>query len=54
MDKEQVKRVLNGQDPYVGTADDHEVDLKYPSVKNPATEHLQPTPQVNLDDYRQQ
>lgn len=54
VDKEQVKRVLNGEDPYVEAADDHNVNLKYPSVKNPATEHLQPTPQVNLDDYRQQ
>ena len=54
VDKEQVKRVLNGEDPYVDAGDDHNVDLKYPSVKNPATAHLQPTPQVNLDDYRQQ
>lgn len=54
VDKEQVKRVLNGEDPYVDTGDEHDVNLKYPSVKNPATDQLQPTPQVNLDDYRQQ
>ena len=46
--------MLNGEDPYVDTGDEHDVNLKYPSVKNPATDQLQPTPQVNLDDYRQQ
>lgn len=52
IDKEQVHRVLDGKDPYVLTEDDSHVDLKYPSVENPATEELQPTPQVNLDAFK--
>ncbi|KAB1503916.1 cation:dicarboxylase symporter family transporter [Corynebacterium sp. 320] len=51
VDKEQVHRVLNGEDPYVpGEDDGHDVNLAYPSVENPADD-LQPTPQVNLKDY---
>ncbi|MBC2681856.1 cation:dicarboxylate symporter family transporter [Corynebacterium anserum] len=52
IDKQQAHRVLNGEDPYVATVDDHDVDLKYPSVENPAMDDLQPTPQVNLDEYK--
>lgn len=52
IDKEEVHRVLNGEDPYVATVDVSHVDLKYPSVVNPATEELQPTPQVNLDAFK--
>lgn len=52
IDKAQVRRVLNGEDPYIETDEDSHVDLRYPSVENPATENLQPTPQVDLDAYR--
>lgn len=51
IDKEQVHRVLDGKDPYIAAEDDGDVNLRYPSVKNPATENLQPTPQLNLDAY---
>ena len=44
--------VLSGEDPYVAGDDDHHVKLSNPSVDNPATDHLQPTPQVDLSAYR--
>ncbi|RAV33952.1 cation:dicarboxylate symporter family transporter [Corynebacterium heidelbergense] len=52
IDTDQVHRVLDGKDPYAAADDDSRVDLKYPSVENPATDNLQPTPQVNLDEYQ--
>lgn len=52
VDHEQVKRVLSGEDPYVATAEDSDVHLSNPSVDNPATDHLQPTPQMDLSAYR--
>lgn len=52
IDRAQVDRVLSGEDPYVPAEDDSHVDLHYPSVENPATEQLQPTPQVDLDAIR--
>ena len=52
VDHDQVRRVLSGEDPYVAGDDDHHVKLSNPSVGNPATGHLQPTPQVDLSAYR--
>lgn len=52
VDHDQVRRVLSGEDPYVAGDDDHHVNLSNPSVDNPATDHLQPTPQVDLSAYR--
>ncbi len=52
IDKDQVYRVLDGKDPYVPTIEDSSVDLRYPSVENPATDHLQPTPQADLNSLR--
>ena len=51
IDKDQVRRVLDGKDPYIAAEDDGDVNLRYPTVANPATETLQPTPQLNLDAY---
>ena len=51
VDKQQVKRVLSGEDPYVATEVDSHVDMSNPVVENPATGHLQPTPQVDLSAY---
>ncbi|MFW9201823.1 hypothetical protein ACOI9P_06185 [Corynebacterium striatum] len=34
------------------TADDADVDLSNPTVENPATAHLQPTPQLDIDNYQ--
>ena len=51
VDHDQVKRVLSGEDPYVATEDDSNVDMSNPTVENPATAHLQPTPQVDLSQY---
>ena len=52
IDKRRVMDVLNGKIPYVDSGSDHDVDFKNPSVVNPATAELQPTPQVDLDAYR--
>ncbi|WP_288832605.1 cation:dicarboxylate symporter family transporter [uncultured Corynebacterium sp.] len=52
VDKQQVNRVLSGEDPYVATEIDSHVDMSNPSVDNPATDHLQPTPQVDLSAYQ--
>ncbi|MEX3504543.1 cation:dicarboxylate symporter family transporter [Corynebacterium sp. LK2510] len=52
VDHAQVRRVLSGEDPYVPSSVDHDVDLSNPTVENPATEHLQPTPQVDLAAYQ--
>lgn len=52
IDKDRVNFVLDGKDPYIPTEDDSHVDMRYPSVENPATERLQPTPQVDLDAYK--
>lgn len=51
VDHDQVNRVLSGEDPYVAADDDSDVHLSNPSVDNPATAHLQPTPQVDLSQY---
>ena len=51
VDHEQVKRVLSGEDPYVAVEEDSHVDMSNPTVENPATAHLQPTPQVDLSQY---
>lgn len=47
----RVHKVLNGELPYVEQEDDSEVDLARPDVVNPATEHLQPTQQLSLENY---
>ena len=51
IDKQRVHDVLDGKIPYVDSGDDSHVDFKNPSVANPATDELQPTPQVDLDSY---
>lgn len=53
VDRNRVNAVLSGEIPYVETPEDMEsdVNLRNPSVKNPA-DKLQPTPQVNVDDYQ--
>lgn len=53
VDKEQVVRVLNGQDPYIETEldDGHGSFRSDPTVVDPAHERLQPTPQINVDAY---
>lgn len=50
-DATRARKVLSGELPYVDTGGDHNVDLKKPEVVNPATESLQPTPQVDLSAY---
>ena len=52
VDHERVTQVLNGEIPFVETEDDPHVDLRNPSVENPA-DRLQPTPQVDLSAYQQ-
>ncbi|EGT5592583.1 C4-dicarboxylate transporter [Corynebacterium sp. HMSC06C06] len=52
IDMPRVREVLNGNLPYVETADDADVDLSNPTVENPATAHLQPTPQLDIDNYQ--
>ena len=51
VDHDRVKKVLSGEIPYVAVDDDSHVDLSNPTVENPATAHLQPTPQVDLTQY---
>lgn len=51
VDHDRVKKVLSGEIPYVAVDDDSHVDLSNPTVENPATAHLQPTPQVDLAQY---
>ncbi|WP_084168387.1 cation:dicarboxylate symporter family transporter [Corynebacterium atypicum] len=55
LDADKARRVLDGKDPYVASAEDDEHgDFKRnPSVANPAQERLQPTPQINLEAYPQ-
>ena len=53
IDTDRVHKVLNGELPYVEGDDDSTVDLHMPTVNNPAHRDLQPTPQVNLDNYKQ-
>lgn len=53
IDTDRVHKVLNGEIPYVEGDDDSTVDLHMPTVNNPAHRDLQPTPQVNLDNYKQ-
>ena len=52
IDSQRVHDVLDGKIPYIESEMDDTVDLKNPTVVNPATERLQPTPQVDLDAYR--
>lgn len=52
IDMDRVRKVLRGEIPYVPTEDDHDVDFSNPTVENPATAELQPTPQVDLDAYK--
>lgn len=52
IDMARVHEVLNGNDPYVEMPGDHEVHLSNPTVENPATEELQPTLQVDLENYQ--
>lgn len=52
VDMDRVHKVLNGELPYTEHVDDSEVDLARPDVVNPATERLQPTQQVDLDNYQ--
>ncbi|KQB83102.1 cation:dicarboxylate symporter family transporter [Corynebacterium oculi] len=55
LDKDRAQRVLVGELPYVPSEDDDEHGdfRRDPSVTNPAQDRVQPTPQVNLDDYPQ-
>lgn len=53
IDTDRVHKVLNGELPYVEGDDDSTVDMHMPTVNNPAHRDLQPTPQVNLDNYKQ-
>lgn len=53
IDTDRVHKVLNGELPYVESDDDSTVDLHMPTVNNPAHRDLQPTPQINLDNYKQ-
>ncbi len=50
-DMDRVHKVLAGEIPYEASEDDSTVDMRRPDVENPATEHLQPTPQVDLSQY---
>lgn len=52
IDSQRVHDVLDGKIPYIESEVDDTVGLKNPTVVNPATERLQPTPQVDLDTYR--
>ena len=51
VDMNRVHQVLDGQLPYKETNLDSDVDLKLPDVVNPANETLQPTQQIDLDNY---
>ncbi|KQB83992.1 cation:dicarboxylate symporter family transporter [Corynebacterium lowii] len=54
LDMDHIQRVLSGEIPYVPSEDDDEHGdfRRNPSVENPAQDRLQPTPQVNLDEYK--
>lgn len=52
VDLDRVKDVLNGKIPYIESDVDHDVHFSNPTVENPATAELQPTPQVDLDNYQ--
>lgn len=54
IDQQRVRDVLDGKIPYKETDEDSHVDLKHPTVHNPATANLQPTPQIDLDAYTAQ
>lgn len=51
IDRQRVNDVLDGKIPFVESDDDPHVNLKNPTVENPA-DKLQPTPQVDLDEYK--
>lgn len=51
IDMDRVHNVLDGKLPYVDTNFDHDVDFSNPTVENPAHQSLQPTPQVDLDNF---
>ena len=51
-DMQRVHDVLDGKIPYVESELDTEVDLANPEVTNPANATLQPTLQVDLDNYQ--
>lgn len=51
-DMQRVRDVLDGKIPYVETELDTAVSLSNPEVTNPANQTLQPTLQVDLDNYK--
>ncbi|MDN6474184.1 cation:dicarboxylate symporter family transporter [Corynebacterium flavescens] len=52
IDMPRVHSVLNGELPYIESEADNTVEMSNPTVKNPATAELQPTPQIDLDNYQ--
>ena len=51
VDLAQVHAVLDGKQPYAENDEDSNVKFSNPTVQNPATADLQPTPQVDLNGY---
>lgn len=51
LDTQRIQDVLNGSVPYEETDEDSDVHFSNPTVNNPATATLQPTPQVDLNAY---
>lgn len=52
IDSDRARAVLHGKNPYQRSDTDSTVSMRYPTVTDPATNHLQPTPQVDLDHYK--
>ncbi len=50
VDDQRVRDVLSGKIKFVPTDEDSEVDLRMPSVTDPAQDHLMPTPQVDIKE----
>lgn len=51
VDHQRVRDVLDGKIPYEASDEDSTVDMSMPSVKDPAQDHLLPTPQLDLSVY---
>ncbi|AKK03926.1 cation:dicarboxylate symporter family transporter [Corynebacterium epidermidicanis] len=52
IDKQRVRDVLDGKIPYVAIPEDTHVDFRNPEVENAPHLNMQPTPQVDLDNYK--
>lgn len=51
VDHDRVRKVLDGELPFVATDEDTEVDMRMPNVENPPQRTLLPTPQLDVRQY---